>query len=73
MKKEIVKRGESFGMLPLESTLYSTDKGEISMLTPCRATFYNFEIYCTEGYLFDDIERYVTLEDAEARIKELLN
>lgn len=73
MKKEIVQRGESFGILPFESTLYSTDKGEISMLTPCKATFYNFEIYCTKGYLFDDIERYATLEDTEARIKELLN
>jgi hypothetical protein len=73
MKKEIVQRGESFGLLPFESTLYSTDKGEISMLPPCKATFYNFEIYCTEGHLFDDIERYNTLEEAEARIKELLN
>lgn len=73
MKKEIVIRDESFGILPDTSTIYSTEKGEISLLSPCKATFYNFEIYCLEGYLFDDIERYNTLEKAEARIKELLS
>lgn len=73
MKKEIVIRDESFGILPDTSTIYSTDKGRISLLSPCKATFYNFEIYCLEGYLFDDIERYNTLEKAEARIKELLS
>lgn len=72
MKKEIVIRGESFGILPNTSTIYSTEKGEISLLPPCEATFYSFEIYCIKGYLFDDIERYDTLEEAEARIKELL-
>jgi len=73
MKKEIVIRDESFGMLPNASTIYSTDRGRISLLSPCKSTFYNFEIYCLEGYLFDDIERFNTLEKAEARIKELLN
>lgn len=73
MKIEKVKRDELFGILPDTSTIYSTEKGEISLLSPCKATFYNFEIYCLEGYLFDDIERYNTLEEAEARIKELLS
>jgi hypothetical protein len=73
MKKEIVIRGESLGILPDTSTIYSTEKGEISLLSPCKATFYTFEIYCLMGYLFDDIERYDTLEAAEARIEELLN
>tara|TARA_S200002703_G_scaffold81197_1_gene70073 strand:- start:1426 stop:1671 length:246 start_codon:yes stop_codon:yes gene_type:complete len=72
MKIETIKRDEFFGMLPNISTVYSTDKGRISLLSPCRATFDSFEIYCLEGYLFDDIERYDTLEEAEARIKELL-
>ena len=73
MKIETIKRDELFGMLPNTSTVYSTDKGRISLLSPCKSTFYNFEIYCLEGYLFDDIERYNTLEKAEARIKELLS
>lgn len=56
-----------------DSNRYKTEKGEISMLTPCRATFNSYEIYCIEGNLFDDIERYDTLEEAEARINELLS
>ena len=43
------------------------------MLTPCRATFNSYEIYCCEGGLFDDIERYDTLGETEERINELLN
>ena len=31
-----------------------------------------WEIYCLEGELFEDVERYPTLEDAEERIEELL-
>ena len=72
MKKEIIERRESFGMLPPTSTTYSTDSGKISLIGPCSATSHTFEIYCIEGYLFDDIERYHTLEEAEPRIKELL-
>jgi hypothetical protein len=43
------------------------------MLTPCMATFDSYKIYCIQGGLFDDIERYDTLEKAEERISELLN
>ena len=35
-------------------------------------TFNSYEIYCISGQLFDDIERYHTLEQAENRINELL-
>jgi len=55
-----------------DSHRYQTDKGIISMLHPCRATFNSYEIYCVEGSLFEDIERYETLEQAEQRIEELL-
>ena len=51
---------------------YKTDKGEISMIYPCSYTMVGYEIYCIEGDLFDDIERYGTIEEAENRIKELL-
>ena len=43
------------------------------MLTPCRATMNLYEIFCIEGDLFEDIERYDTLEEVEERINELLN
>ena len=71
MEREIKKTGIE-GLLS-DSNRYKTVKGEISMLTPCRATFNSYEIYCCEGGLFDDIERYDTLEEAEERINELLN
>jgi hypothetical protein len=31
-----------------------------------------YEIYCIEGELFDDVERFPTLEEAENRVIELL-
>lgn len=51
---------------------YKTEKGEISLLHPCRVTFGSYEIYCIDGDLFEDIERYDTLKEAEARIYQLL-
>ena len=70
MKKAIFKSGIE-GLLS-DSNRYKTDKGIISMLTPCRATMGTYEIYCIEGDLFEDVERYDTLEEVEARINELL-
>ena len=55
-----------------DSDRYITELGEISLLTPCRATMNCFEIYCIEGDLFEDIERHDTLEEAETRINALL-
>jgi len=49
---------------------YKSHKGEVSLLHPCFATMNMYEIYCPE--LFEDVERYDTLEDVEARIGELL-
>jgi len=51
---------------------YKTDKGEISMVYPCSDTMFEYEIFCIQGDLFDDIERYETIEESENRIKELL-
>jgi len=51
---------------------YKTDKGEISMVYPCSDTMFEYEIFCILGDLFDDIERYETIEESENRIKELL-
>lgn len=52
---------------------YKTEKGEISLLYPSFATMELYEIFCIEGELFEDIERFDTLEEAEQRIRELLN
>lgn len=72
MKKETIKSNDPIGGLVSDSNRYSTDKGEISLVGPCMATMQLFEIYCIEGNLFCDIERYDTLKEAEDRIKELL-
>ncbi len=70
MEKTIVS--SSIAGLLSDSNQYETSKGKISMLTPCKATMDMFEIYCLEGDLFEDIERFSGLEDVEARISELL-
>lgn len=55
-----------------DSNRYSSESGVISLLEPCGATMGCYEIYCLEGSLFEDIERYDTLDEAENRIKKLL-
>lgn len=73
MEKYIVKTESE---LPKEfigdSHRYKTKKGEISLLYPCFSTMDCFEIYCIEGNLFNDIERFDTLDEAEEKINELL-
>jgi hypothetical protein len=56
-----------------DSHRYKTHKGEISLIYPCYHTMNKFEIYCIEGDLFDDVERFHTLGGVERRINELLN
>lgn len=56
-----------------DSHRYKNDRGEISLLHPCYASMELYEIFCINGYLFEDIERYDTLEEAEERIHSLLN
>ena len=63
----------SFSELVSDSQRYKTSKGEISMVPPCQMTLDTFEIFCIEGDLFEEIERYDTLEKAEQRIEDLLN
>ena len=72
MKKETRKSNDPTGGLVGDSNRYSTNKGEISLVGPCMATMQLFEIFCIEGDLFDDVERYDTKEEAVSRIKELL-
>ena len=55
-----------------DSTRFLSSKGEISMLTPCFATGDSFEIYCIEGDLFDDIERFESESEAMSAIKKYL-
>ena len=51
---------------------YRSPKGLISLSPPTHYTMGCWEIYCLEGDLFEDIERFDTKEEAEARIKKLL-
>lgn len=69
MKKYI----ESSGVRICDSNRYETEKGIISLIYPSWISMESYEIYCIEGELFDGIERYETLEEAEERINELLN
>ncbi len=71
MIKNVIKSGIE-GIVS-DSHRYSNEIGEISLIYPSFSTNNMFEIYCTEGGLFDDIERFITLEEAEYRIKELLD
>jgi hypothetical protein len=72
MEKYIVKSGLPDKTRLGDSHRYKTNKGEISLVYPCYSTFNSYEIYCIEGSLFEDIERYKTLEEAESRINGLL-
>lgn len=54
------------------SKRYKTEKGEISLVEPCGITQNTFEIYCINGNLFEDVERYDSLEQAESSIKTYL-
>ena len=55
-----------------DSHRHETKKGIISLIYPCITSRHLYEIYCIEGNLFEDIERFDTLERAEIRIEELL-
>lgn len=70
MIKYIIK--SAFPELLSDSYRYKTDKAEVSMLLPCTGTNGLFEIFCIEGNLFSDIERFATKEEAEKRIERLL-
>lgn len=72
MEHTIVRNDNVFGLVG-DSHRYKTNKGEISLLYPCRLTNNMYEIYCVKGKLIDDIERFYTLNEAEERIKNLLN
>jgi len=67
MKQEIINI--PFGA---SSHRYKTEKGEISLIHPVHYTNNRYEIFCIEGDLFEDVERFDTLEEAEERIKSLL-
>ena len=55
-----------------KNKVYTTDLGSISMIPPSYVSDYSYEIYCLEGDLFDDIERFKTRHEAKERIDSLL-
>lgn len=55
--------------------LYESDKGRISLISLpnyLRLDEILWEIYCLDGNLFEDVERFKTKKEAVKRIKELL-
>jgi len=55
--------------------IYSSDKGEVSLvkfLNYCKDGDNFWEIYSTKGNLFEDVERFDSKKEAEARIREVL-
>lgn len=53
--------------------IFSSPKGKISLVFPNTYTMNQYEIYCLEGELFDDIERFETEEEARERSEKLLS
>ena len=51
---------------------FESDKGTISLIHPCYATMNQYEIYCIKGNLFDDVERFSSLEEATKVIEKYL-
>lgn len=56
--------------------IFESNKGKISMIELMNAFYAEtnqiWEIYCLEGDLFEDIERFPTRREAKKRIMELL-
>jgi len=69
--KQTIVPFEGLGLVS-DSNRFKSNKGEISMITPCMGSMNMYEIYSLECNLFDDIERYSTEEEVYARIYELL-
>lgn len=70
MKETYIKKSDSPAMG--DSHRFVTDKGEISLVYPIYYTSNTYEIYCISGELFEDVERFDTLDEAIARITSLL-
>ena len=77
--KEIEKKIKVHYKCPVAKyqVIYSTDKGRISLVHflkryPSFVDEPFWEIYCLEGNLLEDVERFKTKLQAEKRIKELL-
>ena len=55
-----------------DNIYYETDRGIISLLPPCPFNHYIWEIMSIRGDFFDDVEIYLTKDEAEKRIYGLL-
>jgi hypothetical protein len=55
--------------------IYSSKKGKISLILLKKyfCGIDTWEIYCLKGDLFEDVERFDTKEEAEKRIREILD
>jgi len=70
-KKRGIKINQYFGQWQY---IFSEKKNKISLVRlfhPFTEHWF-WEIYCLEGDLFEDVERFITKKKAEIRIKEIL-
>lgn len=56
-----------------DAVIYSSDKGEISLVYPCYLKNAQYELYDLKGNLFAKTETYTSVEQAEQRIEKLLS
>lgn len=73
--KELKNAESAFKFVGRWQYIYSSEKGKISLIylpNYLRDGINLWEIYCLEGDLFDDIERFKSKSEAEKRIKEML-
>lgn len=73
IEKYVKRSSPGLRYLVGDSHRYKNEKGEISLVYPCMATMDEYEMFCIQGDLFEDIERFSSFEEAEERINELLN
>jgi hypothetical protein len=70
------KINKDFQIFEKYQYFYTSKKGKISLIQFSNNLLlyspYNWEIYCLEGNLFEDVERFKTQKDAEKRIRGLL-
>ncbi len=73
MKERGIKIPQCFGKY---QHIFSSNKGKISLIL-LKDYLWNgidvWEIYCLEGNLFEDCERFNTKEEAKKRVMEILN
>jgi hypothetical protein len=74
MKIQVVERNDSPTVIGKEQFVCSSKYGKISIIQLKGMVYVGetWEIYCLDGDLFEDIERFNTFEEAKAKCKVYL-